>query len=361
MSRKVNVSKNCIAIICTVCKQIVHNPNSLIKYFSQTSPLRDFQYIAFYSEDKVPFRQAHVNGKIYTRSNSSTKERGYYGSFRSYLRQAEPNKKMIGMKKATFENASDLYAEGMILRSIWGNKKIYHLHNKSEGKAYLTMPYCRGKTLEKYVPILVEQSKQSGGTLFFLKELFRIMYSVGLIVDYIHQKKYAHNDIHEGNIIVDVNGKEYTVYLIDYGRSRKFGDPIPGLYYYDYDSNHIPPEFRVKDLNSSLKVNSNADVFGIGSTFMRQIALFFLKKDDWHAPLFELLKNVCSKNDPVLKKFSHCCSGIVNSCCLKPNQNDRIKLQDLNDMLFRILREFQASILTPAEYIPMGIKVNHPV
>lgn len=121
----------------------------------------------------------------------------------------------IAIKVEEKNERSHLGIEYEILTDIQGEEGIPKVYKFREGRRhnYLIMELL-GKSLDK----LFSDSKKQ----FSLKTIFQIGYQMIQRVEYIHSKGYIHRDIKPGNFLIGRGEDTSTIYIIDFGLSKKY-------------------------------------------------------------------------------------------------------------------------------------------
>lgn len=227
------------------------------------------------STAKIPVHSSGLEATF--RKEQKPKACGSYGSFKIYINEIGET---IGIKKCSGYSSSLDSAERdtiigcaewerCLLTHLYGDffcfrhcymreERNYPYHDQNQNvnpqyywfdRAYITMPYCKGTTLSKYFGELSKTNLNLTGFDYFC-EICKIFYTLSLTIKRNHtpfrdMMAISHNDIKGDNVIVNVEGDRYKVYLLDYGLARDFDTPIfnlplppPGEVV-----NTIPPEF----------------------------------------------------------------------------------------------------------------------
>ena len=134
-----------------------------------------------------------------------------------YLGRNIKENKKIAIKVEENGNRSHLYLEYEILKSLQGGEGIPHIYKYRQGHKhnYLIMELL-GKSLDK----LFSDCKRN----FSYKTIFQIGYQLIQRIEYVHSKGYIHRDIEPGNFVIGLGENHKTIYIIDFGLSKKYID-----------------------------------------------------------------------------------------------------------------------------------------
>ncbi len=100
---------------------------------------------------------------------------------------------------------------------------VVHQEQSTSTTAYIASTYIKGQTLEKYIA-----GASTKGTLLSLAEIVYLFTSLGVAIDYAHQKGIIHGNIKPGNILLDQQHIERFVLgeptLTDFGLPLLLGN-----------------------------------------------------------------------------------------------------------------------------------------
>ena len=323
-------------------------------------------YIFTYDKDSTlvqkPFGYATINGRTYTKCSHRRDAKGGNGSFARYDGES------LGIKKSK-ENIDDLCEERDILRKLWPEDPFYYYPSRGSNgiteKAYLTMPYCEGLIIDDYITKITNVKNLPFD--FFIRELSKIIYLLGILVDYIHKQGYSHNDIKGDNIIVKINQDgTYYLYLIDYGSALNIGYEVSQRKMKLYN-NFAPPEFFIPPQQhpQSFNIDSQHDVYSIGTMFLRAIATFEDQlRYDWtpeglrHKINFKIRTQVLSSGTN-LTHFPDFCNKVITRCAAEDPTQRMTVVEFTNKLGSLLARQFKTQInKSSRRRIPMGISAT---
>ena len=122
--------------------------------------------------------------------------------------------------ESTESNHQELYAEFKILQWLrqdanpFGIPKV-HYFGVEDGKNVMVLELLGGD--------LESKLKDCGG-VFSLKTVIMILDQVLKRLEYIHARRLIHRDVKPGNIVTGIGYSNQTLYLIDFGKGKKYCD-----------------------------------------------------------------------------------------------------------------------------------------
>ena len=163
--------------------------------------------------------------------------------------------------------------------------------------AYIAMDFLKGKDLSAYT---------SKKTLLPVSQVFGIISSVALALDYAHQQRVVHRDIKPANIIYDQ--EKYSAKITDFGvacltdaSKTKTGTVIGSPYYM------APEQLAGK------KVDGRADLFSLGVTMYQMLCGVLPFNGD---SIANLMYNIANEEHPDIRRFRsdlpNCVTKLVN-------------------------------------------------
>jgi serine/threonine-protein kinase len=163
--------------------------------------------------------------------------------------------------------------------------------------AYIAMDFLKGKDLSAYT---------SSKTLLPVSQVFGIISSVALALDYAHQQRVVHRDIKPANIIYDQ--EKYSAKITDFGvacltdaSKTKTGTVIGSPYYM------APEQLAGK------KVDGRADLFSLGVTMYQMLCGVLPFNGD---SIANLMYNIANEDHPDIRRFRsdlpNCVTKLVN-------------------------------------------------
>ena len=120
--------------------------------------------------------------------------------------------------------------ESKIYSIIQGGSKIKFYINTIKKKFLVGIPiiYFTGKEGKYNIMIMellgdnLEKIYNENNRNFSLKTICEISNQSISLLEYIHNKKIIHRDVKPENLLIGINNKKNTIYLIDYGLSKKY-------------------------------------------------------------------------------------------------------------------------------------------
>ena len=175
-----------------------------------------------------------------------------------YLGKNLKDNSFVAVKVEERASRSHLHSEFQILNEIAngeGIPKVYKFH-KGHKHNYLMMELL-GRSLDK----LFTDMKRK----FTIKTVSMIGYQMIQRIEYVHSKGYIHRDIKPGNFLIGKNLKSKTLYIIDFGLSRKYIDKITGKHVVYKEGKGLTGTARYVSLNTHYGIDQSRrdDIEGI--------------------------------------------------------------------------------------------------
>ena len=100
---------------------------------------------------------------------------------------------------------------------------------------------------------------------FTIKTVSMIGYQMIQRIEYVHSKGYIHRDIKPGNFLIGKKLKSKTLYIIDFGLSRKYIDKITGKHVVYKEGKGLTGTARYVSLNTHYGIDQSRrdDIEGI--------------------------------------------------------------------------------------------------
>ena len=168
--------------------------------------------------------------------------------------------------------------------------------------AYIAMDYLKGKDLSAYC---------TPKTLLPVSQVFEVIMSIALALDYAHQQKVVHRDIKPANIIYD--GEKRVAKITDFGvacltdaSKTKTGTVLGSPYYMS------PEQLAGK------KVDGRADLFSLGVTLYQLLTgeLPFQGES-----IANLMYNIANEKHPDIRRYRsdlpNCVNNVINKSLAK--------------------------------------------
>ena len=324
-----------------------------------------------------PFHYAIKNGIRYDKV-PDPRLRGSNGSVKRF--QNEKGEQLIIKKARKSYFTGVLQEEGENIEQICNVPcNFFWFPANSEGrgkdtKAYLTMPYCDGITLDQHITQMANNPEVNFP--LFIRTICQIMYLLGVIVCHVHDRGYSYSDIKGDNIIFyfDEQAAKHFVYLIDYGSTKKFTGPFgKGISKHrnwprKTKNNFNPQEFfKVKDGPLTYKITSKHDVYSLGTMFLRAIAAYREERPYHSTPLQDMIAKAYEKINSYnthaqtnqLEPFGEFCNQITTRCSID-DPNQRMEAEEFTSRLYTLLGTQFVTCTYPSamKWEPMGISAT---
>jgi serine/threonine protein kinase len=100
-------------------------------------------------------------------------------------------------------------------------------------------------------------------------------------IELIHEKGFIHRDIKPENFVIGLNEKSNTVYIIDFGLSRRYKDKNTGQHIPYRENRHLVGTARYASINAHLGIEQSRrdDIESIGYV----LVYFFLGRLPWQS------------------------------------------------------------------------------
>jgi casein kinase 1 len=201
-------------------------------------------------------REEHKVCEDYSMFKNQQLGKGGFGQL--YLGKNLKNNSFVAVKVEDRGSRSHLNSEFQILSEISkgeGIPKVYKFH-KGHKHNYLIMELL-GRSLDK----LFTDMKRH----FSIKTVSMIAYQMIQRIEYVHSKGYIHRDIKPGNFLIGKNLKSKTLYIIDFGLSKKYIDKITGKHVVYKEGKGLTGTARYVSLNTHYGIDQSRrdDIEGI--------------------------------------------------------------------------------------------------
>ena len=201
-------------------------------------------------------REEHKVCDDYSMFKNQQLGKGGFGQL--YLGKNLKNNSFVAVKVEDRGSRSHLNSEFQILSEISkgeGIPKVYKFH-KGHKHNYLIMELL-GRSLDK----LFTDMKRH----FSIKTVSMIAYQMIQRIEYVHSKGYIHRDIKPGNFLIGKNLKSKTLYIIDFGLSKKYIDKITGKHVVYKEGKGLTGTARYVSLNTHYGIDQSRrdDIEGI--------------------------------------------------------------------------------------------------
>ena len=191
----------------------------------------------------------------------SHQQLGKGGFGQLYLGRNFLTNELVAIKVEDKSSRSHLISEYHILEEISERKralgipKVFEFH-KGHKHNYLIMQLL-GKSLDK---LFTDMKKH-----FSIKTVSMIGYQMIQRIEYVHSKGYIHRDIKPGNFLVGKNLDRQTLYIIDFGLSKKYIDKITGKHVIYKEGKGLTGTARYVSLNTHYGIDQSRrdDIEGI--------------------------------------------------------------------------------------------------
>jgi len=186
--------------------------------------------------------------------------------------------------------------------------------------AYIAMDYLEGNNLSTYC---------TSKNLLPVAQVFQIISSVAMALDYAHRQHVVHRDIKPGNIIYD--HKKRIAKITDFGvacltdaSKTKTGTVLGSPYY-------MPPEQL-----AGKKVDGRADLFSLGVTLYQMLSGELPFTGD---SIANLMYNITNEQHPDIRRFRSDLPNCVNNLIDKALQKEAAdRFQSGKDMAIALKR-----------------------
>lgn len=145
-----------------------------------------------------------------------------------------------------------------------GIPKVYQ--QGVEGEYVIMIMEKLGKNLEELFNLCDRK--------FSLKTVLMIFDQIIKRIEYIHTKNFIHRDIKPENFLIGLGSKTATIYIIDFGLSKKFRDPLTGRHIAYSENKSFTGTARYASISTHLGVEQSRrdDLEAVG-----HLLLYFIK------------------------------------------------------------------------------------
>jgi serine/threonine-protein kinase len=197
--------------------------------------------------------------------------------------------------------------------------RVYDVGDEQE-LAYIAMDYLEGNDLTTYC---------TSKSLLPVSQVFQVISSVAMALDYAHRQRVVHRDIKPANIIYDP--KKRIARITDFGvacltdaSATKTGTILGSPYY-------MPPEQL-----AGKKVDGRADLFSLGVTLYQMLSGELPFQGD---SIANLMYNIANEAHPDIRRFRADLPNCVNNLINKALQKDASeRFQSGKDMALAMKR-----------------------
>ena len=152
-----------------------------------------------------------------------------------------------------------LLFEAKILKHLQGGVGIANVHYCDTEHEYNVLVMDKlGMSLEELFNLC--------GRRFTLSTVLKIADQMLLRIEYVHSKNFIHRDIKPDNFLIGSNQKANTIYLIDFGLSKKYRDPRTHAHIAYRENKSLTGTARYASINAhlGLELSRRDDLEAIG-------------------------------------------------------------------------------------------------